>query len=130
PAVFNIYTPCPVEHGLADDWSQHSARLALESRAFPFLTYDPDAGPSIADCLNLDGNPSLESPWPEYTLRYVDEQGEEQSMELPLTIADWAATEGRFKKHFKEVRDAADELIPFHEYLALDAEGREGKVPF
>ncbi|MFP5355946.1 MAG: thiamine pyrophosphate-dependent enzyme, partial [Gemmatimonadota bacterium] len=130
PAVFNIYTPCPVEHGLADDWSQHSARLALESRAFPYLTYDPDAGPSIADCLNLDGNPSLESPWPEYTLRYVDEQGEEHSMELPLTIADWAATEGRFKKHFKEVREGTDELIPFHEYLKLDADGREGKVPF
>ncbi|HEU0077339.1 MAG TPA: hypothetical protein VFQ76_06795, partial [Longimicrobiaceae bacterium] len=44
PALFNIYTPCPVEHGLPDDWAQHSARLALESRAFPFLTYDPDAG--------------------------------------------------------------------------------------
>ncbi|MBK9979147.1 MAG: 2-oxoacid:acceptor oxidoreductase family protein [Gemmatimonadetes bacterium] len=53
PAVFNIYTPCPVEHGLADDWSQHSARLALEARAFPFLTFDPDAGASVADCLSL-----------------------------------------------------------------------------
>ena len=60
PALFNIYTPCPVEHGLADDWSQHAARLALESRAFPFLTYDPDAGPTFADCLSLDGNPSID----------------------------------------------------------------------
>ncbi|HEU4787275.1 MAG TPA: 2-oxoacid:acceptor oxidoreductase family protein, partial [Gemmatimonadaceae bacterium] len=45
PAVFNIYTPCPVEHGLPDDWSLRAARLALESRAFPFLTFDPDNGP-------------------------------------------------------------------------------------
>ena len=68
---FNIYTPCPVEHGLADDWSQHAARLALESRAFPFLTYDPDAGPAIADCLSLEGNPSPDDAWPAYTLNYV-----------------------------------------------------------
>ena len=130
PAVFNIYTPCPVEHGLPDDWTQHSARLALESRAFPFLTYDPDAGPSVADCLTLDGNPSVDTAWPEYTLRYVDAEGAEQEMELPLTIADWAATEGRFKKHFKEIREPSDDLVPFHEFLALDAEGRDGKVPF
>jgi pyruvate-ferredoxin/flavodoxin oxidoreductase len=130
PAVFNIYTPCPVEHGLADDWSQHSARLALESRAFPFLTYDPDAGTSIADCLSLEGNPSVESAWPEYTLRYVDADGAEQSMDLPLTIADWAATEGRFKKHFKEIKGGDEELVPFHEFLALDDEGRDGKTPF
>jgi len=130
PAVFNIYTPCPVEHGLADDWSQHSARLALEARAFPFLTFDPDAGSSVADCLDLSGNPSLETAWPEYELRYQDAQGEEQVMTLPLTIADWAATEGRFKKHFKEIKEVTDDLLPFHEFLALDAEGRDGKVPF
>jgi pyruvate-ferredoxin/flavodoxin oxidoreductase len=130
PAVFNIYTPCPVEHGLADDWSQHSARLALESRAFPFLTYDPDAGASIADCLSLEGNPSVETAWPEYTLRYLDADGNEQAMDLPLTTADWAATEGRFKKHFKEIKGGDEELVPFHEYLALDDEERDGKTPF
>ncbi len=130
PALFNIYTPCPVEHGLADDLSEHSARLALEARAFPFLTFDPDAGASVADCLNLDGNPSLESQWPEYTLQFVDDAGVEQSMELPLTIADWAATEGRFKKHFKEIREERDDLVPFHEFFGLNEEGREGKVPF
>ena len=48
--------------------SQHAARLALESRAFPFLTFDPDAGPTYADQLSLDGNPSVEDNWPTYTL--------------------------------------------------------------
>jgi pyruvate-ferredoxin/flavodoxin oxidoreductase len=134
PALFNIYTPCPVEHGLADDVAQHAARLALESRAFPYLTFDPDAGRTWAECLDLDGNPSIEDDWPTYTLAYVDEQGAPQSMELPLTTADWAATEGRFRKHFKPVRgDALDdgrELVRFHEYLALAAEDREGKAPY
>jgi pyruvate-ferredoxin/flavodoxin oxidoreductase len=130
PAVFNIYTPCPVEHGLADDMAQHAARLALESRAFPYLTYDPDAGPGWADCLSLDGNPSVEDDWPTYTLEYVDADGSAKSMELPLTIADWAATEGRFRKHFKKAKPDADGLVAFHEYVALDAEGRAGSTPF
>jgi pyruvate-ferredoxin/flavodoxin oxidoreductase len=132
PAIVNIYTPCPVEHGLGDEWAQHASRLALESRAFPYLTYDPDAGGTFADCLSLDGNPSLEDDWPSYTLEYVDDAVAPQSMELPLTIADWAAMEGRFRKHFKPIRRDAwtDELIPFHEYLTLSADDRQGRTPF
>jgi pyruvate-ferredoxin/flavodoxin oxidoreductase len=131
PAVFNLYTPCPVEHGLADDWSQHSARLALESRAFPFLTYDPDAGAALADCISLDGNPSVDTEWPEYTLKYVTADGVESELNLPLTIADWAATEGRFRKHFKTLSgERTDEEVPFHEYLRLSPDEREGKTAF
>ncbi|AHG92618.1 pyruvate flavodoxin/ferredoxin oxidoreductase domain protein (plasmid) [Gemmatirosa kalamazoonensis] len=130
PALFNIYTPCPVEHGLADDSAQHAARLALESRAFPFVTFDPDAGPSFAQCLSLDGNPSLDDAWPTYTLEYVDADGAARSMELPLTTADWAATEGRFRKHFTPIAQDDDAPMPFHEYLAASAEARAGRRPF
>ena len=132
PAVFSIYTPCPVEHGLADDVSQHAARFALESRAFPFLTYDPDAGPNFADCLSLAGNPSVDEKWPSYKLKFVDDDGADQAMDLPLTTADWAATEGRFKQHFKEIAPAQwdDSLMPFHEYLEASDEAREGRTPF
>jgi pyruvate-ferredoxin/flavodoxin oxidoreductase len=132
PALFNVYTPCPVEHGLPDEWAPHAARLALESRAFPYLVYDPDGGESIADCLSLDGNPAVEDSWPTYALEYVDEAGEKQSLELPLTIADWAATEGRFKKHFKQVKpeDWGEEMVLFHEFVELPGDEREGKIPF
>ncbi|MGE5748899.1 MAG: 4Fe-4S domain-containing protein, partial [Gemmatimonas sp.] len=132
PVLINVYTPCPVEHGLADDWSQHAARLALESRAFPFLTYDPDAGPSFADCLSLDGNPSPDDVWPTYALKYVAEDGSEQTMELPVTIADWAATEVRFKQHFSELSSGenGDDFVLFHEFVAASTEDRDGKTPF
>jgi pyruvate-ferredoxin/flavodoxin oxidoreductase len=132
PAVFNIYTPCPVEHGLPDDWAMRAARLALESRAFPFLTYDPDAGPYFADALSLDGNPSVEEKWPTYNIEYVDEGGAAQRISLPLTIADWAATEARFKKHFKPIDPAKmnEDMVPFHEYLDLSAEDRDGKTAY
>ncbi len=132
PVLINVYTPCPVEHGLADDWSQHAARLALESRAFPFLTYDPDGGPTFADCLSLEGNPSPNDAWPSYALKYVDDDGAEQTMELPVTIADWAATEVRFKQHFSELpaSQSGDEMMLFHEYAAASADDREGRTPF
>ncbi|HEX5972025.1 MAG TPA: 2-oxoacid:acceptor oxidoreductase family protein [Gemmatimonadaceae bacterium] len=130
PVLINVYTPCPVEHGLADDWSQHAARLALESRAFPFLTYDPDAGRSFADCLSLEGNPSPSDPWPTYTLEYVDDTGASRTMELPVTVADWAATEARFKQHFRPLAEDAPSPMPFHEYVGRDAAQREGHTPF
>jgi pyruvate-ferredoxin/flavodoxin oxidoreductase len=132
PAIFNIYTPCPVEHGLADDWATRASKLALESRAFPYLTFDPDAGPLLSDALSLEGNPSLDQVWPTYNLEYIDDAGEAQRLTLPLTIADWAATEGRFKKHFTGVPSEKwnEDMVQFHEYLDLDAEGRDGKTPY
>jgi pyruvate-ferredoxin/flavodoxin oxidoreductase len=132
PAVFNLYTPCPVEHGLPDEWAPHAARLALESRAFPLLTYDPDAGDMLSDCLSLEGNPAVDEPFPTYELEYVDEDGASKRLELPLTIADWAATESRFKKHFRPLPENAPEdgLVPFHEYLSLPAAEREGRTAY
>jgi len=132
PAIFSIYTPCPVEHGLPDEWAPKSARMALESRAFPFVTYDPDGGKTIAECMSLDGNPSIDDVWPTYELKYLDAQGAEQTIDLPMTVADWAATETRFKKQFKAVPEAQwnEDMVPFAEYLELDAGEREGKTPY
>ncbi|MGD2067530.1 MAG: 2-oxoacid:acceptor oxidoreductase family protein [Gemmatimonadota bacterium] len=132
PAVFNVYTPCPVEHGLADDWAPTAAKYALEARAFPFFTYDPDGGESLSECLNLDGNPDVDSTWPTYELTYEDENGDRATLEVPMTIADWAATETRFRKHFKRIAPDAwsEDQVPFDEFVEMDAEEREGRKPF
>ncbi len=132
PAIFSLHCPCPPEHGLADDAANRAARFTLESRAFPVLVFDPDAGESMAECLDLDGNPALDEVWPTYELSYLDPDGAEQSMALPVTIADWAASESRFRKHFSRVpADQPDEeLAPFHEFLTLAPEDREGRTPF
>jgi pyruvate-ferredoxin/flavodoxin oxidoreductase len=131
PAVFALHCPCPPEHGLGDDQPPDAAKLSLESRAYPLMLYDPSEGKALADRLSLDGNPSMDEPWPEYDLTYLGEDGSQQTKTLPVTIADWAATESRFKKHFKKVKDGAqDELVPFHEYIAKPPEDREGAVPF
>ena len=132
PTVLSLHCPCPPEHGLADEAAPNAAKLTLESRAFPLLVYDPAAGPRLADRLSLDGNPSVDEPWPSYELKYTDADGAERTMELPVTVADWAATETRFRKQFSRVPADADEeaLVAFHEYLGLKPEEREGKTPF
>ena len=131
PAVFILHCPCPPEHGLGDDQAVDAARLALESRAFPLIQYNSDAGATLAECLSLDGNPAGDERWPTYELKYVAD-GTEKTMELPVTIADWAATEARFKKHFSRLPQDAEEerLVPFHEYLLLPPDEREEKTPF
>jgi len=132
PALFNLYTPCPVEHGLGDDASPHAARLALESRAFPCLVFDPAKGTSFSDALSLEGNPAVEERWPTYELEHVEADGKPGKVVLPLTIADWALTEGRFAPHFKRVpREAwTEEMIPFAEHLLSSVEDRGGKTPY
>ena len=132
PALFNVYSPCMPEHGIADDLAEHQSKLAVESRAYPLVRYNPDKGNLPEECFDLDGNPSPETDWPEYSLEYTDEQGQKGRMTLPMTFADFAVTEGRFRKQFRTVpRDAwNDNMVPLHEFLTLEADDREGKFPF
>jgi pyruvate-ferredoxin/flavodoxin oxidoreductase len=129
PAVFILNAPCPREWGIAQDSAPEAARLALESRAVPNMVFDPDRGETFSECLDLEGNPSPEDLWSSRELIHVDEEGEEQRMTLPLTIADWALGEERFRAQFSEPGEG-DELVPFHEYLDLDEAERADAVPF
>ena len=131
PALFNIYTSCQPEHGIGDDMGYDQAKLAVESRAYPLYTYDPDKGLTPQECFDLEGNPEPDQDWPTYTLKYRDARGERE-MELPFTFADFAMTEARFRKHFRKAPQDTwnDDMVPVAEYLDLDAEGREGKFPF
>ena len=132
PALFNIYTCCPVEHGVGDDRSVEQSKLAVESRAYPLMKYDPDLGVTFDECLSLEGNPAMESAWPEYTLSYVDEEGATQKMTLPVTFADFALTEGRFAKHFRKAPKDSwnDTMLPLVELMELAQDEREGLFPY
>ncbi len=131
PALFNLYTTCQPEHGVGDDLGTHQAKLAVESRAYPIFTYNPDKGVKVEEAFDLSGNPDMDKIWPSYQLKYL-ENGREKSMELPMTFADFALTEARFRKHFRKVpRDAWNEnMVPLAEFLEMDASDREDKFPF
>ncbi len=132
PALFNIYAVCPPEHGVGDDSAVTQSKMALESRAFPLFRYNPDLGTTFSECTTLEGNPSLDSDWPSYDLSYVNEQGEKQSMTLPMTFADFALSEGRFAKQFKKAPPETwnDDQVLLGDFLKLSEDEREGKFPF
>jgi pyruvate-ferredoxin/flavodoxin oxidoreductase len=132
PALFNIYAVCPPEHGVGDDRSIDQSKLAVEGRAYPLFRFDPDAGTTFTECVSLEGNPSIDTDWPVYTLNFIDEAGQRQKMEVPLTFADFAATEARFLKQFRKAPPETwnDSMLPIAEFLELDADEREGRYPF
>ncbi len=132
PAIFNVYSPCMPEHGIADDLAEHQSKLAVESRAYPLIRYNPDKGQLPEECFELDGNPSMETDWPTYTLEYTKEDGGKAKMELPLTFADFAVTEARFRKQFRTAPQDTwnDNMIPLAEFLDLPADERDGKFPY
>lgn len=127
PAVLDLYTPCQAEHGISDDAANRQAKLATDSRMSPLFVRDPREGDNI---ISLESNPGQGDDWANQTLTYLDETGATQRMQLPLTPADFAVTEGRFKKHFKRLPEGANNAVPVHEFIDLNPEQREGKTPY
>ncbi len=132
PALFNVYSVCQPEHAVADDASFARSKMALESRAYPILTFDPTAGTSWEDCISLEGNPAMDDDWPEYALEYLDEDGNKQKMEVPMTFADFAVGEGRFRKHFRVAPPDTwnENMVPLAEFIDLSEEDREEQYPY
>jgi pyruvate-ferredoxin/flavodoxin oxidoreductase len=132
PALFNAYAVCPPEHGVGDNSAVAQSKMAVESRAFPLFRYNPDMGVTFSECTTLEGNPSLDADWPTYTLDYVDDKGDKQTMTLPMTFADFALSEGRFAKQFKKAPPETwnDDMVLLGDFLKLSEDEREGKYPF
>ncbi len=131
PALFNLYTTCQPEHGVADDLGAHQAKLAVESRAYPIYKYNPDNGVKAEEAFDLTGNPAMDELWPTYDLKYMEGR-HEKTMKVAMTFADFALTEARFRKHFRKVPRSAwnENMVVLSEFLEMDADDRDGKFPF
>ncbi len=130
PGLIDIYTPCQPEHGIADNASHHQAQLAVESRMNPVFVHDPRRGKSLNERFSIDGNPGLDNDWGMQSIEHLDESGTRKQLRVPLTPADFALREIRFKKHFKPLGKDDDAGVPLHEFVDMDPGAAEGKVPF
>ena len=83
-----VYTPCSPSTASPTTRPASSARLAVDSRAFPLFTYDPRRGDTLAERLSLQGNPALREDW----CRQPDGS--------VTDFLSFARTEGRFAPHF------------------------------
>jgi len=100
PAIISCYTTCQPEHGVADNMAGEQARLAVDSRAFPLLIFDPRKGKSIKERMSLQGNPAVKEDW------YVNPKTKEE-----VSFIDFARSEGRFAKHFDKDGNASETLM-------------------
>ncbi|MDR1275340.1 MAG: 2-oxoacid:acceptor oxidoreductase family protein [Candidatus Accumulibacter sp.] len=129
-ALFDVYTPCQGEHGIADNASARQARLAVESRMSPAFVHDPRRGKSIHDWFSLEGNPEPKKAWASSKLEYIDGDGKLAFLTIALTPASFALSEGRFKKQFRKLPDSATDAVLIEEFIDLDDAQRQGKTPF
>ena len=130
-AVLDVYTPCGSEHGIPEEASARRARLAVESRMNPLFVHDPRRGSTLHDWFSLDGNPDVDKPWASTDLAYRDEAGELQLMRLPLTPAEFALGETRFRKQFTRLpADLEPVAVRMDEYVELTREEQAVRVPF
>ncbi|WP_299439617.1 2-oxoacid:acceptor oxidoreductase family protein [uncultured Rhodospira sp.] len=131
PALIDIYTPCQGEQGLGDAMAAEHAKVAVRSRICPVFIHDPEAGDSMAERLSLVGNPDVDKDWTTHELVYTDEAGQTQKMEVPLTPADFALIEGRFRRQLVGKPLTAEAAgMPVHEYIDLPEAERAGVIPF
>jgi pyruvate-ferredoxin/flavodoxin oxidoreductase len=107
PAVVICYAACMPEHGIPDDRAGAQAKLAVDSRTFPLLIYDPRKGDRMRERLSLQGNPVMKEDW--FTNPKTGE---------PVDFLAFARTEGRFARHFTDGQ--ADEFIKQAQLGRLD----------
>jgi len=98
-AFFQCYTTCQPEHGVGDDMSAHQAKLVRDGRGMPEFVFNPRLGETSQECLDLKGNPSINRDWWETKYKSTGEK-------YNFTVAHWAITEARFRKHVKKITEA------------------------
>jgi len=112
-AFFQCYTTCQPEHGVGDNMSADQAKLARDSRSMPEFVFNPQLGETASESFSLKGNPSLDRDW--WRTKYKS-TGEEYN----FSVAHWAVTEGRFRKHLKAVKEEEiPELIHLDDMLTM-----------
>ncbi|WP_320668093.1 2-oxoacid:acceptor oxidoreductase family protein [Prochlorococcus sp. MIT 1307] len=112
-SFFQCFTSCQPEHGVGDNMSANQARMVRDSRGMPEFIYNPRNGEILQESFNLKANPSLKKDWFETKFPVSRES-------YNMTVAHWAITEARFRRHINEISDIeANELIHIENILTL-----------
>jgi hypothetical protein len=118
-----------MDNALSGEYVAEDSRLALGSRTIPLFCFDPAS--KLAP-LSLAGNPDSDADWADLVLDARSAGGGIESIKIPLTPADWAVHQIRFRSHFTLLGKArvSDDLRPLAEYLAMKPEQRAGLYPY
>jgi len=110
-AFIQSYTSCQPEHGIADDVSTYQAGLVRDARSMPQFVLNPQLGETYPEALDISGNPNRDRDWAEITSKLTDRT-------FKYTVAHFAATEARFRRHLRRVKDT-EGLVHLDDMLLL-----------
>ena len=130
PALFSIYAaPAGGKDALP---GYLASAAAMQSRAFPAFSYDPEAGAEFVERFSLENNPQPALDWPVERLTYADQDLQSVTDDVAFTFVDFVACDPRHARHFAAVprSDWGEGMIPVLQWLANPpADGTTG-VPF
>jgi ferredoxin len=130
PALFAVFSPGgESQPGIS---VFHAAAAATESRILPAFVYDPRKSGGLAHRTDVSLNPHPENEWSVESFEFVADSGEETSVELAFTPADFLFCDTRFSRHFWRVsRDYwHPAMTPVDQFLLLDERASAEKIPF
>ena len=94
-AFFQCFTTCQPEHGVGDDMATVQATRIRDGRGMPDFVFNPGLGEVWTEALDVRGNPQHNRDWAEV------KSALREGGKYTYTVAHWAATEARFRRHFK-----------------------------
>ena len=108
------------------------AAAAMQSRAFPAFTYDPAAGPGLADRFSLEDNPQPSVDWPVVPLEFADADLQRVTEPATFTFLDFVACDGRHARHFARVPHTAwnEDMVPVAEWLSNPPPPGSDRIPY
>ncbi len=109
-AFIQTFTTCQPEHGVGDAQATVQASRARDSRSMPEFVFDPSMGESFGDTLLLKGNPAPERDWGEV-------RSKARGGRYLYTVAHYAATEARFRRHLKPLKGNAGDYTALEDKL-------------
>ena len=136
PALFSIFSGTggasrtgDSDRGLAP---YLAAAAAVESRAFPIFSYNPDAGPDWSSRFQVGENPQAQWDWPIHRLSYQDENLQAVSGDIAFTFVDFVAGDRRYAGRFASVPRAKwrEAMIPLAEHLKPETAAAHAKAPY
>jgi pyruvate-ferredoxin/flavodoxin oxidoreductase len=107
----HCYTTCQPEHGVGDDMATRQAVRVKDSRGLPEFVFNPDLGETYPESFNIKGNKNPNRDWVQMTYAA-------NGQKYNYTVAHWAVTEGRFRRHVKRLKpEDTVKLVPLDAML-------------
>lgn len=130
PAIFSVFVPFNDATAALPPYLVAAA--AMESRVFPAFSYDPGAGPGLAQRFDIAGNPEVESDWPVRPLAFEDEDLQAVREDYRFTLADFAVIDPLFADHFAQAPRSSwnESMLTVAEYVDLEAGSTLDRVPY